>query len=234
MSGREKLTSILVGVTYLIKERKLTIMAMNGILWQTEHEGKMKGISSIGTSCANNPHCMKRRENGESVCSHCYAATYMKMRKSLREHLEENARILTTRLLTEDELPVINAQVFRFESFGDLYNATHLINYLRICEYNPNTRFALWTKNTWILEEVFEKEKHPKPSNLSIVVSSMLLNRETSGCVGKWYVDHIFTVYDKATIAAENVDINCGARSCLGCQICYHTDTDFYVREQLK
>ena len=64
-------------------------MAMNGALWMTEHSGKMTGINSIGTSCANNPHCIKRRENGESVCSKCYAETYMKMRKALKEHLED-------------------------------------------------------------------------------------------------------------------------------------------------
>ena len=59
-------------------------MAMNGILWMTDHTGKMKGINSMGTSCANNPHCMARRQNGESVCSKCYAETYMKMRKALK------------------------------------------------------------------------------------------------------------------------------------------------------
>jgi hypothetical protein len=117
-------------------------MAMNGALWMTNHDGKMKGINSIGTSCANNPHCMKRRENGDSVCSHCYAATYMKMRKSLQDHLSKNADILTARLLKEREIPVTNANVFRFESFGDLYNATHLANYVLICERNPYTNFA--------------------------------------------------------------------------------------------
>ena len=125
-------------------------MAMNGALWMTNHTGKMTGINSIGTSCANNPHCIKRRENKDSVCSKCYAETYMKMRKSLKEHLEENADILTTRLLKEREIPVINAAVFRFESFGDLYNVTHLANYVLICEKNPFTRFALWTKNTYM------------------------------------------------------------------------------------
>jgi hypothetical protein len=210
-------------------------MAMNGILWQTDHSGKMKGINSIGTSCANNPFCIKRRENGDSVCSHCYAATYMKMRKKLKEHLEENAQILTTRLLQGREIPVTNAQVFRFESFGDLYNATHLCNYVLICEENPYTKFALWTKNTWVLDEVFNKSNVKKPENLSIVVSSPLMNTPVELDREKfWFVDHVFTVYDKGYISEHNVDINCGSRDCLGCQLCYHKDTDFYVREKLK
>lgn len=210
-------------------------MAMNGILWMTNHEGKMKGINSIGTSCAENPFCIERRKNGDSVCSHCYAATYMKMRKSLQKHLAENAAILTTKLLKENEIPVTNAQVFRFESFGDLYNTTHLTNYILICERNPFTKFGLWTKNTWVLDELFNKNGVKKPDNLSIVVSSPLLNKEMDLDREKfWFVDHMFTVYDKQFIADNNVNVNCGANNCFGCQICYHRNTDFYVREKLK
>jgi len=210
-------------------------MAMNGALWMTNHDGKMKGINSIGTSCANNPYCIKRRENGDSVCGHCYAATYMKMRKSLQKHLEENADILTTRLLTGKEIPVTNANVFRFESFGDLYNTTHLANYVLIAERNPYTRFALWTKNTWILDEFFNGNNIQKPENLSIVVSSPMLNKQMELDRERfWFVDHVFTVYNKNFIKENNVDINCGARDCFGCQLCYNRNTDFYVREKLK
>lgn len=210
-------------------------MAMNGALWMTTHEGKMKGINSIGTSCANNPYCIKRREDGESVCSHCYATTYMKMRKSLKKHLEENAEVLTTRLLNDNEIPVTNAVVFRFESFGDLYNVTHLANYVLICERNPFTRFALWTKNTWILDEFFNKNNIKKPTNLNIIVSSPMLNKPTKIDRNKfWFVNHVFTVYNKKFIVENNIDINCGSKDCFGCQICYHNDTDFYVKEKLK
>ena len=210
-------------------------MAMNGILWMTEHSGKMAGINSIGTSCASNPHCIARQKNGESVCSKCYADTYMKMRKSLKEHLEENAQILTTRLLEGNEIPVTNARVFRFESFGDLHNATHLQNYLLICDRNPFTNFALWTKNTWILDEVFNGMGIQKPKNLSIIVSSPLLNKPMELDREKfWFVDHIFTVFDKKFIKENNVYINCGSNNCLGCGNCYYVDTDFYVNEKLK
>lgn len=210
-------------------------MAMNGALWVTNHQGKMKGIHSIGTSCVNNPWCIKRRENGDSVCSKCYAETYMKMRKSLKQRLAENADILTTRILSDREIPFTNDLVFRFESFGDLYNATHLENYTLICEKNPFTNFGLWTKNTWILDEVFNKKEIKKPENLSVVVSSPMLNKQMELDKDRyWFVDHIFTVYDKQFIADNNVNVNCGSKDCLGCQLCYHKGTEFYVREKLK
>lgn len=210
-------------------------MAMNGALWMTNHDGKMKGINSIGTSCANNPYCIMRRENGDSVCSKCYAGTYLKMRKTLKEHLEDNANVLTTRLLEGNEIPVTNANVFRFESFGDLYNEKHLANYVLICERNPFTKFGLWTKNVWILDELFNKKGVKKPENLSIVASSPMLNKQMElGREKYWMVDHVFTVYDKDFITENNIDVNCGARNCLGCQLCYHRNADFYVREKLK
>lgn len=210
-------------------------MAMNGALWMTDHSGKMTGINSIGTSCANNPWCIQRRENSESVCSKCYASTYMKMRKALKERLEDNADILTTRLLKDREIPVTNAAVFRFESFGDLYNITHLTNYVLICERNPYTHFGLWTKNIWILQELFNDCGIKKPDNLSIIVSSPMLNKTMELDREKyWFVDHVFTVYDKQHIKENDVDINCGSRDCLGCQRCYHRNTEFYVNEKLK
>lgn len=210
-------------------------MAMNGALWMTDHSGKMTGINSIGTSCANNPWCIQRRENSESVCSKCYASTYMKMRKALKERLEDNADILTTRLLKDREIPVTNAAVFRFESFGDLYNITHLTNYVLICERNPYTHFGLWTKNIWILDELFNDCGIKKPDNLSIIVSSPMLNKIMELDREKyWFVDHVFTVYNKQFIKANDVDINCGSRDCLGCQRCYHRNTEFYVNEKLK
>ena len=210
-------------------------MSFNGLVWETTHTGKMKGIQSIGTSCADNPFCIQRRKDGLSVCSKCYAETYMKMRPSLREHLAENANILTTKILSGREIPVTNDLIYRFEAFGDLQNEVQLKNYIIIAENNPYTKFALWTKNIWFLDEVFNKQGIAKPSNLKIVVSSPLLNTPMQLDREKyWMVDHVFTVYDKKFIKENNVDINCGAKSCLGCKKCYMDDDVFYINEQLK
>lgn len=204
----------------------------NGILWETTHTGKMSHIPSISTSCATNPYCIKRMENKESVCSHCYANTYMKMRKSLKAHLEENAEKLTKQIIPAEYLPVTNTILYRFESFGDLHNDIQLINYLNICRKNPQTKFALWTKNTWILKNVFINQNISKPDNLSIIVSSIKLNKPTKHDAE--YVDHIFTVYDKNYIKDHNVLINCGSRDCFTCNLCYTTNTTFHISEQLK
>ena len=210
-------------------------MTYNGSLWETTHLGKMEGIRSIGTSCADNPHCIKRRTDQCSVCSKCYAVTYMKMRKALKEHLSDNAKILANTLLEGREIPVTNDLIYRFESFGDLYNEIHLKNYVEITNRNPYTTFGLWTKNIWILDQVFNEEKIAKPKSISIVVSSPLLNVPLKLDREKyWMVDHVFTVYDKKFIAANDIDINCGARSCLGCKKCYEDKDTFYINEQLK
>jgi hypothetical protein len=159
----------------------------------------------------------------------------MKMRKALREHLADNAKILANTLLEGREIPATNDLIYRFESFGDLYNVTHLKNYVRIAERNPYTTFGLWTKNIWILDEVFNQEGVEKPKNLSIIVSSPLLNKPLELDRERyWMVDHLFTVYDKSFIANNNVDINCGARSCLGCRKCYLDSNTFFINEQLK
>ena len=210
-------------------------MGFNGSLWQTDHSGKMEGIRSIGTSCVDNPHCIKRRADNYSVCSKCYAETYMRMRKSLKEHLSDNAKILANTLLEGRELPVTNDLIYRFESFGDLYNETHLKNYVSITNRNPYTTFGLWTKNIWLLDAIFNEEKIAKPKNISIVVSSPLLNKPLELDREKyWMVDHVFTVYDKKFIAANDIEINCGARNCLGCTKCYLDSDTFYINEQLK
>ena len=52
------------------------------------------------------------------------------------------------------------------------------------------------------------------------------------------FVDKVFTVYDDATIDRDGVQINCGARSCMGCQLCYKPNPDgvkvMQVRERVK
>ena len=210
-------------------------MAFNGLLWETTHTGKMKGIKSIGTSCADNKFCIKRRQNGLSICSHCYADTYMKMRQALKDHLADNAYVLTSKLLEGRDIPVTNDLIYRFESFGDLQNATQLENYVVIAEQNEYTRFALWTKNIWFLDEVFNKKGIKKPSNMRIVVSSPMLNKPMELDRKRyWMVDKVFTVYDKKFIKEHNVEINCGSRNCLGCKKCYVDEDVFYINEKLK
>lgn len=208
----------------------------------TKHTGKMEGILSMSTSCILNARCQKRVTCNKSVCYKCFAHSYMKFRKELREALERNFHILTKKILTKEEIISLNINVcfFRFESFGDLNNNIQLINYINICRYYRNTRFALWTKNVDILLSVFSQKKYKKPKNLSLVISSPLLNvafpvsfvEKVNKVV---HIDVVFTVYTKDFAINHNIVINCGAKHCLSCLQCYkgHKET-IYINEQLK
>ena len=194
----------------------------------TTHSGKMKGMQSIGTTCKLNPTCAKNAKIKGSVCEKCYAQRYTGMRKGLENHLERNTKLLTSRVIPMDELPIVNACYFRFESFGDLHNTTQLISYFNICKKNPDTYFALWTKNPGIVKKVADQ----KPKNLQIIVSSLMLNKPVD--ISKMpYIDKVFTVYDKETIKRDGININCGAKSCLTCHKCYKKGNKV-INEKLK
>ena len=208
----------------------------------TKHSGKMEGIPSISTSCISNARCQKRVSCDKSVCHNCFAHSYMNFRKELRVALERNFHILTEKILTKEEIATLNINVcfFRFESFGDLNNDIQLINYVNICRYYKNTRFALWTKNIDILLSVFSQKKYRKPRNLSLVISSPLLNvafpisfvEKVNAIV---HIDVVFTVYSKDFVEKHNININCGARHCLSCLQCYKGHREIvYINEQLK
>ncbi len=189
----------------------------------------MTGIQSISTACSCNPLCIERAKNTDTICSKCYATTYLKMRKNLKLALERNSELLSNAVIPTDELPIINASIFRFEAFGDLINDTHLVNFINIAKANPNTTFALWTKNAHILKSVFSNTD--KPNNLNIILSSPFINKvATVPTELSNIIDKVFTVYDKA----QNVDINCGSKDCLGCRLCYSKNNTTLISERLK
>ena len=193
---------------------------LTGVHYTLKHTGKMSGMQSLSTSCLCNKNCLNRVGNANLVCSHCYAQRQMKMYKNLEKCLKKNTEILTTRLLTDEEIPLINAAFFRFESFGDLNNETQAVNYFRICKRNKHVKFALWTKNPWIIAETINNGES-KPHNLQIVYSSPYLDKCDNKLNKYPFIDKIFTVYTKEYIKANNIEINCGARSCLSCHKCY-------------
>lgn len=202
-------------------------------LWITKHGGKMKGIDSISTNCMLNPNCTERQGNEALVCSKCYSKKYLMLRPALRERLTENTGLLTNGIIDENDLPIINRAVFRLESFGDLINTTQMINYINLCYKNSQTTFALWTKNTHILYDIFETRMIEKPDNLIINFSSPILNMPITSDIPK-YIDHVFTVYEKKYLKDHDVNVNCGAKNCLKCKICYTKGTDYFVNEILK
>ena len=203
-----------------------------GVHIVTSHGGKMEGIGSLSTSCTKNKFCQKRKENPENICHYCYANTILHMREGCRKNCEKNSEILTSRILEKSELPILNYSVFRFEAFGDLENETQLINYFNICKANKRTDFALWTKNPAIVDKVIKKG-YKKPRNLQIVLSSLKVNEKADA--NKWkFIDKVFTVYSDDYIKKNEIKINCGAKSCVSCQKCYHKNKYKEINEKLK
>lgn len=203
------------------------------------HTGKMAGMYSISTACTLNEYCLKRSKNPDSICANCFAQTMFKnpWYKWTLKRCEHNTKVLTESVLDPEDLPVINAFAFRFESFGDIQNTAQVINYFNICNLNPRVTFAIWTKNPFIIANAI-RDGHAKPGNLIIIYSSPLKDRPVSlAKIQKVFpfVDKVFTVWTTKEKAAEhNVCINCGARACLKCLRCYTIGGENEIAELLK
>lgn len=211
--------------------------AKTGIQICTSHTGKMKGMWSLSTSPRNHL-CYKHSKCKGSICEHCYSLAMQNQYSELDKVLQKNTEILTSRLLSENELPRINnkLKLFRYESFGDSTATVQVANYFNIAEHNPEIKFALWTKNPWIINAAMEEYGISKPKNLVIIGSSYYINQPMTEFYKKYdFIDNIFTVYDKEYINNHHVDINCGGRSCRDCKKCYQKTHDGYeIREKLK
>jgi hypothetical protein len=146
----------------------------------------------------------------------------------------ENGRILSAGLIPESQLPIIPVRYFRFEATGDLSSMIQAANYIRIAAKNPDTLCALWTKNPQYIQQAINAG-FVIPANLQIVLSSPIINKPIKSTRFD-FVNKIFTVYDKK--AAKDVNINCGARSCLACGRCYRPNPEGaklqYINEVLK
>ena len=202
----------------------------SGIRFNLNMSGKMAGVNCLSTSNLANPFCAARKNNPEMICSKCYADSTCRRYHALQENMLKNTAILTTRLFDVEELPNVNADIFRLEAFGDLINATQCRNYFRLCKANSETRFALWTKNPGIVVQAI-KAGESKPANLVILLSSAKIGERADA--GKFpFIDKTFTVYRKNEMPSEM--INCGSRACATCQRCYHKETENDIREYLK
>ena len=198
--------------------------------------GKMTGMPAITTSMLCNEHCQKLSQIIGTVCEKCYTMKYLKSRPAVEKCYAENTELLTSSIIPIKQLPFINAAMCRLETFGDIVNATHLQNYINLIRKNNHCMFSLFTKNYTVVFEYFKKHKQPK--NLSIVISSLLLNepfdvsflKETALTNIK-----IFTVYTKPFAKGNSVIINCGKTRCIDCRRCYtKTKEPIYISELLK
>lgn len=182
----------------------------------TQGSGKMTGIQSINTPTTTNEFCLKMRQvKANAICKKCYAFRYESYRPSLVEALKRNL-FLAERYLEVGEIPTISDDIARFDSYGELINLIHFINYLYIAAGNPHTTFTLWTKRLDIVQEVLLT--HTKPDNLILIYSSPVVDKQADLPAG---FDKVFTSYTRG--GAQ--DINCHG-ACNTCRLCYsHNDT---------
>ena len=199
--------------------------------------GKMHDMTVITTAMCNNPNCQRLSQISGAICQKCYSKAGLGFKRNVRERYIKNGEILSGELIPTRELPFINAQYCRFESHGDLINETHLENYMRICRHNPQTKFSLWTKMYKLTYEYFKTHKAPR--NFTLVISSLMMNKPMMDMIQR-FKDigvkkiKLFTVYDQEYLEVHpEIQINCGARDCLGCLRCY-TGKEEIVNEILK
>lgn len=204
---------------------------ISGLHFTTNHSGKMAGMVSISTSVTTNERCAKNAQIEGSICQKCFAAKQMRVFPTMENPMIENQRILTSEILPFEKLPKINNIYFRFEAFGDLNNDTQVKNYFNICYKNPMVKFALWTKNPDYIAQAIA-DGYEKPENLNIILSSLFINKERKNVFP--FVDKIFTVYDTDFIEENEIEINCGARNCFSCGLCYEKNNVTIINEKLK
>ncbi len=198
--------------------------------------GKMTGMPAITTSMLCNEHCQKLTNIIGTVCEKCYTKKYLSCRPNVEKTYAQNSDLLSASIIPIKQLPFINATMCRLETFGDIVNTTHLHNYVNLIKKNNHCMFSLFTKNYTVVFDYFKQHKQPK--NLSIVISSLILNEpfdvkfiENTALTNV----KIFTVYTKTFAKGNNVIINCGKNRCIDCRRCYTKNkTPIYISELLK
>ena len=163
-------------------------------------------MPAITSSTLCNEYCAKLRAIPGTVCEKCYTLKYLQARPSVAQRYRENTELLSGGIIPIHQLPFINAAMCRLETFGDITNTTHLQNYINLIKKNSHCMFSLFTKNYTVVFDYFRAHKQPK--NLSIVISSLLLNQPFDV---EYIKDiplknvKIFTVYTKAYEKSNNV-----------------------------
>jgi hypothetical protein len=155
--------------------------------------GKLEGLEAISTSPLDNEYCQRMSAGGVGICEHCYSCSMLNgLRKNCRPAWKRNGEILSSRILSDDEIAQIKfkSDIIRFNAHGELINEIHFKNLVNIARLNPKRTFALWTKRVSLVQSV-DKEK---PHNLIIIKSSVQLNKAEPLPRG---FDKVFTVFNK-------------------------------------
>jgi hypothetical protein len=199
-------------------------MDNNGLIKVSVMTGKLKGFYGVNFNPLDNAFCAKMAKKEGTVCSYCYSRRMIStFRKSCAKPFTNNAKVMSE-IMHDQLLPRFMPGAYvRFLAHGELENVPQLINFFRIAKVNRDTTFALWTKRTDILFELFHDDglAYDKPANLNIIQSSPFLNQKSPEKAP--YVDAIFTVYESGD-ADTTADFLCNGKNCSECMHCYKED----------
>lgn len=193
----------------------------------TTGSGKMANIFSINTPASTNPFCQMMAKT-DAICKSCYATRNEAFRKNLVPAFQKNVDAL---LSSDFVPPSIPHKVIRFHSYGELHNPTHLANFIKIAFANPDTFFTLWTKRANYVQAYLRKGG-VVPSNMNLIYSNPALNSERK-TPPKGF-DKVFNVHDKKGIEENGVTVNCGAKDCSSCMLCYTKNDVKVINEKKK
>lgn len=196
----------------------------NGLHVTDKMNGKMKGFASLSSN--SNRFCDRMSKVKGSICEKCYASRMKKCYKDLNNVLNKNTEIISKQDLQWEQL---NYAYFRLQAFGDLENQKTVENYFNLCNSNKHVKFTLWTKRPELVNKVIKKIG--KPKNLILIRSSVKINKPNKLPLN---FDKVFTVYSKDYIKQNKIKINCGAKKCLSCRLCYDKNKTVFVNEVLK
>lgn len=186
------------------------------------HGGKMLDMFSISTSCHDNKTCQARHATPGTPCYHCYAWEQLENYLSQRIKLHLATHFYTTHRIKASQVPRLNIQIARYESFGEINNTLQLENYATIAEKNPVVIFTLWSKNLAMIDRFIAK--HGKPTNWICVQSNEKVDHFEPAKY--WWIDKTFTVVTEENARENNLNVNCAASACNECRICYTKTAD--------
>ena len=193
--------------------------------------GKLSDIQAISTNTTTNPYCIKQSNKGKltgkNICGECYSmASLTGYMKSMTPALERNSVALSVPL-SEDQIPFINAAVFRFQAHGELINVTHFDNLMRIAKANPWVQcFALWTKRVDIVNRWLRS--NALPPNVKLIYSNPKIGHIMSKPPKGFHMS--FNNVWKGDKRPQN----CTGQKCKDCLLCYRFDTVETIVEAVK
>ena len=182
--------------------------------------GKLKKFVAINSNTLSNPFCIKMHKANKKnvICTKCYSYNMLEtFRQNTVPALERNSKLLSTTILTEDELPTIKKPVCRISAHGEIVNYIYLKNIINIINHNPNCVFGFWSKQKGLIKRYFDN--HPKPSNVIMVYSNPIIDKVLY--TPQIYFDRVFNNVSPDQYTEEQ---NCTGQKCKDCMICYTLD----------